>query len=212
MHFWAEGEVEQVAFYGERLLLRRRIEADLGGRSIRIRDEVENNGHVPWTQMQLYHCNIGWPIVEEGSEILVPVTAVREIHDDPPGDYRDLGARVPAGFERVYEQELAAGADGIVPVAIVNRARGLGVLQRFGRDQLPIHNLWRMLAEGFYAIGLEPATNRDSGRWDARTRGELRMLEPGAAHDYDLDIEVLVGPQAIAGVEAEVAAALRTGA
>ena len=31
--FWAEGEVEQVSLFGERLVLRRRIEADLGGRT-----------------------------------------------------------------------------------------------------------------------------------------------------------------------------------
>ena len=47
--FWAEGEVTQAAFYGERLVLRRRIEADLGCTAIRVRDEVENIGLVPWS-------------------------------------------------------------------------------------------------------------------------------------------------------------------
>jgi hypothetical protein len=204
--FWAVGEVEQMSFYGERLILRRRIEADLGGRSIRVRDRVENVGHVPWTQMQLYHCNVGWPIVDDGSEILVPATAVREIHDDEPGDYRRLGAPVPHGVERVYEQEVAAGSDGVVPVAIVNRGRGLGLVQRFRRDQLPIHNLWRMPAEGFYAVGLEPSTNRDSGRWEARRRGELRMIEPGQVLPYDLELGVVVGADEIEAVEREIEA------
>ena len=204
--FWAEGEVEQMSFYGERLVLRRRIEADLGGKAIRVRDEVQNVGHVTWTQMQLYHCNVGWPIVDDESEILVPATAVREIHDDPPGDYRRMGKPVHYGVERVYEQEVAARPDGIVPVAVVNRRREIGFVQRFRRDQLPIHNLWRMPAEGFYALGLEPATNRDSGRWEARARGELRTIEPGEVKQYSLDLEVLVGADEIAAVEAEVAA------
>ena len=210
--FWAEGEVTQAAPFGERLVLRRRIEADLGGTAIRIHDEVENVGLVPWTQMQLYHCNVGWPIVDEGAELLVPATTVHEIHDDPPGDYRLIGPPVAAGFERVYEHDLSAGPDGIVPVGVVNRRRGLGFAQRFRRDQLPIFNLWRMLAEGFNVLGLEPATNRDSGRWEGRARGELRTIEPGLVNRYDLDLEVLVGAGDLDAFAAEVAAAMPGGA
>jgi hypothetical protein len=204
--FWAEGEVEQAVPFGERLVLRRRIEADLGGRAIRIRDEVENVGHAAWTQMQLYHCNVGWPLVDDGSELLVPATAVREIHDDPPGDYRRIGPPERLGVERVYEQELAADAAGVVTVALVNRRRELGLAQRFRREQLPIHNLWRMPAEGYYTLGLEPATNRDSGRWEARTRGELRTIEPGEVRRYDLGFEVLTSTAEIDAVAAQVAA------
>ena len=204
--FWAEGEVSQVAFYGERLVLRRRIEADLGGTRIRIRDEVENVGFMPWTHMQLYHCNIGWPIVDEGAELLLPATTVREIHDDPPGEYRRVGAPERGGVERVYEHDLAAGADGGVSVAVLNRARRLGFVQRFRRDQLPIHNLWRMPAEGFYALGLEPATNRDAGRWDARARAELIMLDPGEIRRYDLGFEVIEGDSELDAVAQEIAA------
>ncbi len=156
--------------------------------------------------MQLYHCNVGWPIVDEGSEILVPATAVREIHDDPPGDYRRLGQPERLGVERVYEQEVAAAADGRVTVALVNRRRALGLVQRYRREQLPIHNVWRMPAEGFYTVGLEPATNRDSGRWEARARGELRTIEPGEVRPYDLDLEVLTSAAEIDAVAAEVAA------
>jgi hypothetical protein len=159
----------------------------------------------------LYHCNVGWPIVDEGAELLIPASAVREIHDDPPGEYRRIGPPVPAGVERVYEHDVAAGPDGIVTVGVVNRRRGLGIAQRFRRDQLPIHNLWRMPAEGFYALGLEPATNRDSGRWEARTRGELQTLRPHEVRTYDLELEVLVGEPALDRLAATVAAAMREG-
>ena len=203
---WAEGEVAQVSFYGERMVLRRRIEADVGEALLRIHDEVENVGFVPWTHMQLYHCNVGWPILDEGAELLLPATAVREIHDDPPGEYRNIGAPERAGVERVYEHDLAAGPDGGVTVAVLNRARRLGFVQRFRRDQLPIHNVWRMLAEGFYALGLEPATNRDAGRWDARARGELLTMKPGEIRRYDLELEVIEGDDALDAVARDVAA------
>jgi hypothetical protein len=200
--FWAEGEVRQMSFYGERMILRRRIEADLGGTTIRVRDEVENAGHVPWSHMLLYHCNVGWPIVEEGTELVIRTTAVREIHDDPPGDYRRIGSPEPAGVERVYEQDVAAEPDGRALVAVVNPRRQLALVQRFRADQLPIHNLWRMLAEGFYGLGLEPATNRDAGRWDARERGELQTLAAGEIRPYELDLSVVAGAEALGLLDA----------
>jgi len=207
---WAEGEIRQTSFYGERLVLRRRIEADLGGTSVRVHDEVENIAFDPVTHMQLYHVNIGWPIVEEGSELLIPATEVRDIHDEDPGDYRHLPAPLPSVTERVFEHAVAAGADGIVTVALINRRRGIGFAERFRKTQLPRQNTWWMMAEGFYALGLEPATNRDSGRWEARKRNELLTLESGQTRAYDLEFEVLADAASIGRVEHEVALALES--
>jgi hypothetical protein len=206
--FWAEGEVRQVSFYGERLVLRRRIEADLGGATLRVYDEVENIAFAPVTHMQLYHVNVGWPIVNEGSELLIPATEARDVHDEAPGDYRRLPAPLAGVTERVFEHEVAAGPDGIVTVAVVNRRLGIGFAERFRRSQLPRQNTWWMMAEGFYALGLEPATNRDSGRWEARRRGELQSLAPGETRRYDLELEVLADAAAIARAEAEVSRAI----
>jgi hypothetical protein len=54
-----------------------------------------------------------------------------------------------------------------------------------------------MLGEGTYALGLEPGTNRDAGRADARERGELQWLEPGETRQYDLEIGALQGTAAL---------------
>ena len=79
---YAEGEVLQAAVFGEQLLLRRRIEAQVGESRLLIRDEVVNVGHDRTPHMLLYHVNAGWPVVDEGSELLVPATAV-----EPRGDH-----------------------------------------------------------------------------------------------------------------------------
>jgi hypothetical protein len=92
-----------------------------------------------------------------------------------------------------------------VPVGLLNRARGLGVYQVFRIGQLPHHTVWRMLGEGTYALGLEPSTNRDAGRADARERGELQWLEPGETRQYDLEIGALQGTAALAGFGDRVA-------
>jgi hypothetical protein len=90
-----------------------------------------------------------------------------------------------------------AEPDGSVPVAIVNRRLGLGAYQVYRRDQFPFHTMWRMLGEGTYGVAMEPTTNRDMGRFDARERGELAYLAPGEARSYDIEIGVLDGAAAI---------------
>ncbi|MGH6915065.1 MAG: DUF4432 family protein, partial [Geminicoccales bacterium] len=79
---FAEGEVEQMAVFGENLALTRRIEAKLGGSAIAIEDRVENRGFRPTPHMLLYHLNFGWPLLDEGAEFLAPSRAiVHAVHD-----------------------------------------------------------------------------------------------------------------------------------
>src|SRR3954469_176400 len=67
---WAEGIVQQSAVFGEDLHLSRRIEADVGGNEIRIRDRVVNHGFCRTPHMFFYHVNLGYPLLDEGSRYL----------------------------------------------------------------------------------------------------------------------------------------------
>ena len=206
--FWARGEVLQASVFGEQLLLERTVEARVGESRLTIHDEVVNVGHDPTPHMLLYHVNVGWPVVDEGSELLVPATAVEPRGDHPVEGYTALEPPAPAFVEQVFEHELAAEADGAVPVAIVNRALGLGAYEVFRRDQLPHHFVWRMLGEGTYVVGIEPSTNRTAGRLDAHERGELIELAPGERRSYDLELGALAGTAEIDAFAARVQAAL----
>jgi len=203
---WAEGEVLQSAIFAEHLMLRRRIEARVGESRFTIHDTVVNVGHVDVVHMLLYHCNVGFPVVDEGSELLVPSARTTTDYGVPIEGYRTLSAPIPDFTEACFEHELVAEPAGTVPVAVVNRRLGLGVYQVFDIAQLPHQTVWRMMGEDTYAMALEPATNRDAGRWDARERGELITLQRGASRQYDLEIGALVGPEAVAAFEARVAA------
>jgi hypothetical protein len=208
---WAEGDVLQAAVFGEQLLVRRRIEARVGESRLRIQDVVENVGWDPTPHMYLYHVNVGFPVVDAGSELLVPVAGGKPLSaDDPVEGYRMLEAPAPAHYERVYEHEgIGAEGDGSVPVGIVNRSLGLGAYEVYNRKQLPFHFAWRMLGEGTYVVGIEPCTNRPAGRLDARARGELITLAPGEQRVYDLELGALDGPEEIDRFAARVEAALR---
>ncbi len=203
---WAEGEVLQASVFGEQLLLRRRIEARVGESRVRVHDTVENIGFDTTPHMLLYHVNVGFPVVDAGSELVVPARGVEARGNHPVEGYRTLAAPAAGFVEQVFEHDVAAEADGIVPVAIVNRELGLGVYELYRRDQLPFHFAWRMLGQGTYVVGIEPSTNRAAGRLDARARGELIELGAGERREYDLELGVLDGEAEIDGFAARVRA------
>jgi hypothetical protein len=194
---YAEAEVAQMAVFGEQLLLSRRIEADLGGTSVRLTDTVTNTGPTACPHMMLYHCNIGFPVVDDTAELSYPAPKGVCVSDAHTDDYRALAEPEPTFVEECYEHDMTPGDDGYVRAAVLNRAAGLGVYQRYRRDQLPHHITWRQLGSGTYVVAMEPSTNRDAGRFDARQRGELGFLAPGEQRHYELEIGALSGADAI---------------
>jgi hypothetical protein len=194
---YADGEVLQASMFGEHLVLRRRVEARVGESRLTIHDQVENIGWDPTPHMYLYHINVGFPVLDEGAEIVVPTRSVTARGDYSVDDYRTIDAPEPRHFERVFEHDPIAEPDGCVPVAVVNRERQIGAYEVFNLNQLPFHFVWRMLGEGSYVVGIEPSTNRTGGRLDARERGELITLEPGELRKYDLELGALVGADQI---------------
>jgi hypothetical protein len=190
---WAEAEIAQMAVFGEQLVLTRRIEADLGGTSLRISDTVTNTGATACPHMMLYHCNIGFPVVDDGAELSYPAPTGTCVSEASTEHYRTLAAPEPAFVEECYEHDMAASGDGYVHAAVLNRAAGLGVYQRYRREQLPHHITWRQLGAGTYVVAMEPSTNRDAGRFDARDRGELIYLAPGGQRHYDVEVGALSG-------------------
>ncbi|MEP7025939.1 MAG: DUF4432 family protein, partial [Actinomycetota bacterium] len=77
---------------------------------------------------------------------------------------------------------------------------------------LPHHITWRQLGTGSYVVAMEPSTNRDAGRFDARARGELAHLPPGATRQYQLEVGALIGPAAISAFAAGASGLAAAGA
>jgi hypothetical protein len=208
---WAEGEVRQSAVFFEDLIIRRRIEARIGECHFTIHDEVENAGHSVTSHMLLYHCNVGFPIVDDGSELLLPSHATRTDAWDSVDGYRTLTAPQRDFQEACFYERILGEPSGVVPTAVVNRRLELGVYQLYRNDQLPEFMVWRMMGEGAYAVALEPGTNRAISRADLRREGEIIELGPGETRSYDLELGVLNGPAAIDDFAARVRAATTKG-
>ncbi len=185
-----EGRVRQVNLYGENLLLTRRIETSLGSTALTVTDTVINDGYRPEPVMLLHHINLGFPVLAATSELLLP-PGTRTTPDDPTWQHADA----PGTGAKVFNHHLPPGPDGLVEVALVNRAfaegRGIGVAIRYTQETFPLLWQWRNLFEGEYVMGLEPASNRGVGRHVAREAGELRILAPGESATFRTTITAL---------------------
>jgi hypothetical protein len=148
--------------------------------------------------MFLYHMNVGYPILDEGAELVIAANSVTPVAEYPVEDYRIMTGPTPAMPEQCWEHDVRVDPKGRSSAAVVNERIGLGVYQSYDAAALPFHTTWRMLGEGTYGVALEPTTNRDAGRFDAAERGELLWLAPGETRTYDLEIGVLDGSERIA--------------
>jgi hypothetical protein len=200
---WAEdeyeleitGEVRQARVFGENLVLRRRISTRLGSNTIRITDVVTNEGFTPYPHMILYHFNLGFPLVSENSQIhLQAKETVPRDKDAEAGVANWKNMQPPtAGYrEQVFRHTPEADDEGNVQVEVENPGLGLGLRLTYANPNLPYLFQWKMMGEGMYVLGIEPANcGVIQGRATARERGELPHLTPGESRCYEFEVEAL---------------------
>jgi uncharacterized protein DUF4432 len=185
---WAEGEVRQAAIFAENLVLRRRIEADLGGTEIRLSDTVVNAGFDRTPHMFLYHVNVGWPLLESGVrfDAAVAETIWRTDSVATQGvSHTVLPGPQPGFVEQVYEHVITPDADGRSRARLVNDRLGRGFELDYDPVAFPAFFEWLNLREGSYAVGLEPSTHHVAGDAAARADGSMIWLEHGEKRRYE---------------------------
>jgi len=198
------GIIRQSQALGDRLELRRTISATLGKSVIRIHDEVINRGNTDAAHMLLYHCNFGWPLVNEGTKIVWNGTW--KARDGNPNkifkegnDFKTCPAPLDdhqGGGEEAAFIDLDSDKDGFCNCGLENARIGIFVNLKFQKKQLPCLTNWQHFGKGEYVVGLEPGTNPPIGQSLARRQNELIQLAPGETKNYTLEIEVLNHKQA----------------
>lgn len=211
----AEGTIRQTRVFGENLRLHRRLSTRLGSSSLHVHDTVTNEGYSRTPHMILYHCNGGFPILSEGAQLHVShrTMRARDAEAEKGIDvWNTVTSPQPDFAEQVFIHTPVACADGRAAVALVNRklhhGAGLGISIHFDPQQLPALMQWRMLGEGTYVMGIEPANCPTiEGRVEAEKRGTLPFLEPGETRQYELEFRVLDGRAEIDPVVSQIRAA-----
>jgi len=193
------GEVRQTRVFGENLVLRRRITSRLGSNTIQLHDTVTNEGFAPHPHMILYHFNLGFPLISE--DAILQLETTESIARDPDAEagfaeWKQLQPPTPGYREQVFRHVPVTDDAGMACVEVKNSRLGLGLRISYDSSHLPYLFQWKMMGEGMYVLGIEPANcGVIQGRAMARDQEDLPLLAPGESRDYALKVEAIEYPR-----------------
>lgn len=206
------GEMREGELFGENLVLRRSIETVYGSKTVTLTDEIENQGFRDEPLMLLYHINIGYPLLDEGAELLAPTRSVTPRDEDAAGHedrWNVMDAPKDNEPEYVFIHDLADTPHGTGLVCVVNEKLGLGLRIEFTREHLPYFMEWKSTASGDYVLGLEPSNSSVYGRPFHEKEGTLHRLAPFARETNVIRFTVLEGAAELKAAREEIAALTR---
>jgi len=197
------GSVVQSQLFSEQLQLKRRYSMRLGQPIIEIRDQVSNIGDQPAPFMLLYHCNLGYPLIREGTELIVASDVYPRDDEAQAGveTWNRYTAAAPDYAEQVFFHRVKQEHNQ-TRAALLNEDMGLKFA--WDTDQLPYLTQWKNTRQGIYICGIEPGNCLPEGQNAARESGRLLMLQPGETHDFSLTLSVLDGADALQQCRQEI--------
>lgn len=194
------GITKETSSFGKHLELRRTIYSILGEAAIYIEDEVTNVSYSKIPHMFMYHCNFGWPLIDEGTLI------DWEGNWEPRGTSSDSyifnnnnnfkNCLPPVEESNEFNGEACVFVDikpnekGICKTSIINHKLNLMVEISFNKKELPWFTNWLHFKKGEYVVGLEPGTNPPIGQAKARKDNSLIFLKPHETRKYNIKITV----------------------
>lgn len=114
-----------------------------------------------------YFINIGFPIVDKGSILVSPTKEVKPRDKEAEigkEEYYIFSEPVHGFKEKVYYHTMQPDKDGYVYASIINKNINLGIYVKYSIKELPYFIQWKMLGEGTYVVGMEPANCLVEGR------------------------------------------------
>ncbi len=187
------GQMSQTVMFGTQLTLTRKITCKYMDNKITVNDTVTNGTARSTPVMILYHFNMGYPLLDENAEVIIPSSSrtPRSETAAKEADMWDKFIQPEQGYnERCYYHNGMKAENGVVTVGIKNKKSDLFVKIAYENKNLPCFLQWKMMGKGEYVCGLEPGNATVDGRSDARKNGTLKTLEPDESVDYALEITV----------------------
>ncbi|MBR3761442.1 MAG: DUF4432 family protein [Lachnospiraceae bacterium] len=167
------GEMRESMVFGSNLVLKRVITTKLFSDEFTVEDTIVNEGFQTENIALCYHCNFGYPLVQDSAKIVNVPVEVSEITKPMHGKEEEC-------ISVDYSEET-------VTVGIENE--GIGAYLTYERNTLPDFLIWKMLGESEYVIGLEPRTTEYGGQ-DIIDNDAYVKLEPFGEYRTKLEFSV----------------------
>ncbi len=192
------GAVSETRLFGEQLRLERTYRLTLGEPVIEWSDRVTNAGDLPMPLMVLYHINLGYPLIRQGTVFHSAYEAVYSRDAEARKGYErwpHYEAPTPRYAEQVYWHHVKADDRGQSIAALLNDDFGLQF--EWDTRQLPYLTQWKNYRQGIYVCGVEPGNCLPEGQVAARDKGRLVMIAPGEVQEFACKLTVLDGAAAL---------------
>ena len=194
-----EGTIREAAVFGPNLILQRLIWTRLGEKKIFIEDRITNQGFSPSPLLILYHINIGWPLLDESTMLIIPTEKVHPRDEEAEKEKHSSFTSPRGGYrEKVFFHELIPDSSGYIQSAVVNpnlQSLCFGIYVKYPQRELPRFTEWKMMGEGTYVLGIEPGNCGVLGRAEEKKRGTLQYIMPGETKTFHLEIGMITTPE-----------------
>ena len=177
-----EGNIRMSALFGKNLLVKRRVYSEINSDSVRISDTLINEAYAPEDYCVLYHVNFGYPMLDEGAEIVGDIAEVTPLTD---------WANENIATAQLIEKPIACKEETCYyltlnepKISLVNKTLGKKCTLTYSEDTLPCFLEWKSMASGDYALGLEPTTTRLGDKFCYDT------IDAGESIDFYIELTV----------------------
>jgi galactose mutarotase-like enzyme len=136
----------------------------------------------------MYHCNMGYPLLCEHTELKIPSLEVTPRNDHAKSGL-DIHLKVEIPKADYEEMCFYHKFEGKAQVSIYNPDIEKGMKMSFDTNELKCFTQWKMMGEVEYVMGLEPGNCLPDGRDVMREKGMLEFLQPGEEKTFSLKFE-----------------------
>ena len=210
--------IRDTRMFGPTFEIRRKISCTLGQAEIRIEDTVTNCSDTKAGHHWLYHCNLGYPLLNEGAKFVYRGKA--DYWELPP---MDDGSILPAITEKRMNRikqvpgplkehvganergllvEVEPDKKGLCHIGLINQKLGLGVEIEYPAKHLPKLANWQHYANGCYVTALEPFYGSLLGKPHDKSRMTETSLAPRKSRSYRLTVRVHRGKKELQSLAA----------
>lgn len=172
--------IRDTVLFGRKLVMNRVYTISYTENVFTVNDTVTNEADTQSPYMIMYHCNMGYPLLNENSLVKIPNNAV-QARNEHAKKYIDSALQMekPQSCyeERCYYYDVKEN-DNIAKVGIFSSIINKGLIMEYDKKALPCFTEWKMMGKTDYVLGLEPGNCTPDGRNVLRENNTLKFLQP----------------------------------
>lgn len=164
-----EADVYSTSLFGANLKMRRKIFSAIGSETVSVEDTLYNLAYLPQQYCLLYHVNVGYPMLDEGAQVIANAKKVIGRND---WSCSRIAQREKASVSIDGQEETCYFLEMNEPnISLVNKKIQKKFTLSYSKDTLPSLIHWHSMASGDYAMGFEPSTSFLDDKFSYKTLG-----------------------------------------